>query len=169
MIRSAFHSLALWVCLIAFGIGGCLIPTGLVFCTDAEGLTRIEWGCLRDEAGACSSACDTDGSSTIDNVPDCDEQSVCVVFAESSDAEYGPTSHSLPRPCKDVPVKSANIKLQAPSRQTHLPTALFLDLPVADLPFPSLLDPGMPTQRVGVVQSHPPDALTCLRSVILTV
>lgn len=81
------HQLIVLACLAAFCIGQ-VLGSATVRCTDAAGVTRVEFACPKDQHGQCTQSCDL-----CDTASDVDEHSF-----EQSDG-----SPSRPAPCTDEP------------------------------------------------------------------
>ncbi len=141
MRGSPRQSLVSWLCLICFGLTSNLWTSGLVLCEHADGSTRLEWSeCLRGQDGSCLASCEG---------------------AESP-------REGQPLPCKDTPLKVNVLVAKACPRQAT-PTLLVPTLIVAILPCRH--DFTLPRRmQVDVsARERPPDALACLRTVVLLV
>ncbi len=77
-IRPA-QRLVLWLCVTVLGIQGTVLAGGgLVQCTDAHGIARLEWLCSKDAAGHCERVCTptNDGGHSQDESLPCDDRPV---------------------------------------------------------------------------------------------
>lgn len=93
------------------------------------GVTRIEWGCARNDEGECATICGVHEDAQAEA-----EESFCSEVEGVPADEHEGERDSMPQPCKDVPVKSGNIKVHAQARQNELPFELCVSVMVAVLP-----------------------------------
>ena len=141
MRRSRFHPVIAWLFLIWFGVSNTAFASGLVVCHDGHGGSRIEWACDRNATGECVSICGDEGAE-----------------------EDG----SVPHPCQDTPLPSDPQVTKAPPRA---PTEVSTPLPVMVAVLVFWADVPQPATVVlsGSEPQRPPDALKCIRTVVLLV
>ena len=140
MNRVRSHSLTAWLCLFAL-LANLVTQVGIVRCSDGHGGTKLEWSCSQNERRECVKTC---GSGACQD------------------------TERPPHPCDDKPLAMDQGRVhQAP------PQANLLTLPVPVLV--AVIEPFWPDPPATVrtrslcPESHPPDTLGRLRSVILTV
>ncbi len=135
-----FRSIALWTCLIVFGLSHSVATGALVICRDAHGGARIETGCEKSSLGEC-------------------------VRADKSRAEPdGCSSHR----CEDTPVQDQMPTIRAASRsleQFSLPIAA----PMAWASFLPEIARDHPPRWLAPQSGRPPDPLARLRTVVILV
>lgn len=141
------HPLLAWLCLTWFGLLGPLFAGGVVVCRDAEGGSRLEWGCTQNSIGECAS--------------------VCLESPAGHDSEHVPAM-----PCDDIPIRgdhqftttSAHRTLHAhPVVQPGI-ASVFATVPAVSVPVRAF--PGCAALCSPL---RPPDSLARLRAVVLLV
>lgn len=146
----SIQRLIAFLCLVAFGLGQTVFASMGVRCTDASGNTRIEYACIKSSQGECLTPCTEPG-----------------VHATDDDHEGDPTT---PTPCEDEPLGSQLSAAKViPSNGALEP--VFAAIAVALLWDQWSFAVELPVRcaRPALDRDRPPDALTRLRSVILTV
>lgn len=141
MRQRRFHPVISWLFLIWFGLTSTVLASGLVVCQDGHGGSRIEWVCDRNPTGECVTSCGDDGAE-----------------------EDG----SVPHPCQDTPLPSDPQVTKAPSRsaaEVSILVPLMVAVLVSFAPEPVLTAVVLS----GSEPQRPPDALKCIRTVVLLV
>jgi hypothetical protein len=141
MTRKRVNPALAWLCLIWFGLTNTLFASGMVVCHDGHGGSRIEWGCERNATGECFTRCGDDGA-----------------------VEDG----SVPHPCEDTPLLSDHQVTKAPPRSAA-EVGIPIPLMVAVLVFWAVEPPPTAVLLSGSEPQRPPDALKCIRTVVLLV
>jgi len=139
MQKDRFHPLIAWLFLIWFGLINAAFVGGLVVCDDGHGGSRIEWGCDRNATGACVTSCGSEGTD-----------------------EEGDASH----PCEDTPISSDQQVTKILPRSV---TEVCIPVPMLVAVLVLWGDSTQPTMFVstGSEPQRPPDALKCIRTVVL--
>ena len=146
----SIQRLIAFLCLVAFGLGQTVFASMGVRCTDASGNTRIEYACIKSSQGECLTPCTEPG-----------------VHATDDDHEGDPTT---PTPCEDEPLGSQLSAAKViPSNGALEP--VFAAIAVAFLwdQWSFVVELPVRCARPALDRDRPPDTLTRLRSVILTV
>lgn len=135
-----FRSIALWTCLIIFGLSHSVAAGALVVCRDAHGGARVETGCEKSSSGEC------------------------VRADESRAAPGGCTSHR----CEDTPVQDQLPTIRAASRSQEQ-ISLPILAPITGASFRPEIARDPPSGWTATLCGRPPDPLTRLRTVIILV
>lgn len=151
MRQALIQRLIVTLCLVAFGLGQTVFVSMGVWCTDASGASRIEFGCFKSAQGACLTPCAE---------PD--------VHTTAEDHKGEPLS---PSPCEDEP-----LGLQLSAANVHHPSLVFEPVFVAavvailwDSPWSIETEESARAVRFARERGRPPSFLTHMRSVILVV
>jgi len=135
------------VCLLAFGLNATVFARSLVHCQNADGATRLEWGCDRDVAGHCEQAGD----------------------GQSNDPS--PVHHdSDVQPCDDDPVTIQPFVVRNGS--SHAPVTLLAPLPAHVTMLGCESGQAMETGHAGrfdVAERLPPPSVHVVRAVIFLI
>ncbi len=138
------------LCLVAFGFGQLVFASIGVRCTDASGISRFEFACLKSADGACLTP--------------------CVDPGEHADADDHASDPTPPTPCQDEPIGSqASAAKVIPSNVVPVPVvAAVLVAIIWDHWSLTCSEPTRSFQPCRD-RDRPPDSLERLRSVILLV
>lgn len=162
------QSIVAWVCLVAVVFNATIATGTLVVCDDGTGLARIEWGCERNTAGQCESAC---GIATYVGVSDPGLDAGRTVLTASDGGAFDLAQTSVPTapPCKDTPLERDPSGIQAPTVRVTLDVAIGAFMPIA---VDSVRVHEAWTDRVRwewVRAARPPDTWRDVRCIILIV
>jgi len=138
------------VCLVAFGLGQVFFSSLGVRCTDASGVTRIEYACIKTTQGACLTPCEAPEAHSAEDNHDSDPVA--------------------PTPCEDEPL-GVQMSAVRQGQTSHASVPVFAMVMVAVLETPWSIDhipPGC-VRRSKTERERPPDSLARMRCVILTV
>lgn len=150
MNHSLSKRLVAILCLLAIGLGQMVIAPWVVRCMDGNGVSRVEFVCLKDSAGMCVAACAEDRLAlTADNHHD---------------------KHDGSLPCEDEPVDSGS-KVTSSRHVTSVVDHVEVAIPVAVLQSIADLYTRGREERCwdGLATRHPPGKVAQIRTVILIV
>jgi hypothetical protein len=140
-------SIVALLCALALCLNTTVFAHGFVHCEGADGILRLEWGCVKDAAGHCDDAC-----------------------SAGSEESEDPDHHSESEPCEDAPVSSppcAAGRGALHKQNLDLPDlspAPILWIATVALPAPSKIG----WERMARMMCSPP-SLRAVRTVILLV
>lgn len=124
------QSIIAWVCLVAVVVNATIATGALVVCDDGTGLTRIEWGCERNTAGQCESACGfspyVGASDQVADLSDPGLDAGRTVHTASNGGVFDLAQTRVPTvpPCKDTPLEGDSPDIQAPTVRVTLDVAI---------------------------------------------
>lgn len=169
------QSIIAWVCLVAVVVNATLATGVLVVCDDGSGLTRIEWGCERNAAGQCESACGFSpyfgASDQVADPRDPGLHAGTTVLTAGGGGVFNPAQTRVPTvpPCKDTPLEGDSLGIQAPTARVIVDVVICAFLAIAADPVRA--DDAW-TDRVRwrwVRAARPPDIWRDVRCIILIV
>ncbi|QYU70882.1 hypothetical protein J4558_12560 [Leptolyngbya sp. 15MV] len=175
MRHPLFQSIIAWVCLVAVVVNATIATGALVVCDDGTGITRIEWGCERNTAGQCESACCfTPYVGASDQVvgpsdPGLDAVRTALTASDGGAFDLAQTNVPTAPPCKDTPLERDASGIQAPTVRVTLDVAIGAFMPIA---VESVRVHEAWTDRVRwewVRAARPPDTWRDVRCIILIV
>lgn len=150
MRHALIQRLLVTLCLAAFGLGQTVCIGIGVWCTDATGVSRVEFTCFKSAQGACLTPC-----------------AAPEVHATAEDHEGEPFSSS---PCEDTPLgvqlSAARLDHSNPVLESVFATVVVTMLRAA---WASESEGSARVLAVAPERERPPDSLVRLRSVILVV
>ena len=142
MRTTVLHRFILLLCLAAIGLGQALVMPRAVRCTGPTGVSRVEFACVKSDAGCCASAEPSDQA--------------------DADGEHGP--------CRDEPagtlVHTVKMGHSVAPLDEALTPALEIILPGS---VQAASVPACPLPPAVAGTERPPDPLATLRTVILIV
>ena len=147
MHRSTFQRLVALMCALVFTLNTAVMARTMVVCQNAEGASRLEWGCAKDTAGHCADSCEN----------------------EESDLD-GDDHHSESAPCSDAPISSQPCTSNRAAHQPQTPKAFDLSL----VHFAIVqATPSMKSAEIAcalpTIRPSPPPEWSLLRTIILLV
>ncbi|MBL8765083.1 MAG: hypothetical protein JNM07_12525 [Phycisphaerae bacterium] len=124
------QSIIAWACLAAVVVNATIAAGVLLVCDAGTGLSRIEWGCERNAAGQCVSACGfapyvgASGQVADLSGPGLDAGRTVLTASDGCVFDRAQTSVPTVPPCKDTPLQGNPPDIQAPTVRVTLDVAI---------------------------------------------